>query len=203
VIKEAKKDAFNDNPESGKAIMIVFMVAVADALVYLGAVPICAAFYLDTTDGLRFGVGVSLFSGIGALRTASRPQRTRKKRRRQGGPDWPRLWRMLNSLRPDAILVQGELGLGDAALTATACGALTALAASLGLRANQSRIELTPLFDGGGVRVRLRGMIRVGAGQIIITALRGELTIAKGRITQWTSTLSKASWPTPWRTSAT
>lgn len=179
--------------------MPVYLTALIEALVYLGAVPVCAAFCLGTGDRPCLGVGISLFSPGAALRAA----RKRPLRAKPSGPKigLPRLWRALRRLRMDTVVLEGRLCLGDAAATAMACGALTALTASLGTRAARLEIKLAPDFESSAMEVALQGMIRARFGQIMIAAASGELTNIKGKISAWTDTRLKALWPPPWKTS--
>ena len=41
--------------------MAVYIVAIVEALAYLGAVPVCGAFCLSVGDALRFGAGIGAF----------------------------------------------------------------------------------------------------------------------------------------------
>ncbi len=183
--------------------MLVPFIALVDALAYLGAVPVCLAFCAEGGAVPRFGVGLSAFDEAAALRRALRELARPSPRRRRNQKTSPLVWRILKDLRPDRFALWGRVGLGDAAATALACGALRALAAAPGLRARESEIDLAPEFAADAPRVAVRGMLRARAGQIILAAARGEITRKKERFIQWTDARSKASWPPPWRTSAT
>ncbi len=183
--------------------MPVYLVALVDALAYLGAVPVCLAFCAEGGAVPRFGVGLAAFDEAAALRRARRDMARPSPRARRRKVGSPLVWRILKNLRPDRFALWGRLGLGDAAATALACGALRALAAALGLRALESEVELAPDFSAGSPRVNVRGMLRARAGQIIIAAARGETANKKERFIPWTDARSKASWPPPWRASAT
>lgn len=183
--------------------MFVYLIALIDAFAYLAAVPVCTAFYLNTEGGLRFGVGVSAFSPDAARDRATHDLKLVQLRAPSPGVKPLRLWRTVRNLRVEAFSLQGRLSLGDAAATATACGALTALACALGTVAGESQIDIAPDFDSAELGAALQGMIRARAGQIILAAARGELNTARERIARWTDTRLKASWPPPWKTSAT
>lgn len=162
--------------------MMVYVVALLDALIYLSAVPVCAAFCLNLRDGLRAGAGVGAFQSRGALRRARRQMA-------RGGPVsiGPNIGpgaalRFVRGLRVDRVSLQGRLGLGDAAATALACGALTALGAALRGRAASLEVDVAPLFDVDAPTGELRGMIRARAGQIIIAAARSGIRQITGRI---------------------
>lgn len=172
--------------------MAVYVAAALDALIYLGAVPLCAAFSLTTRGGLRLGVGFGAFGRRAALRRAVRAARAPGLRRGGGGPS-PAARRVLARLRVDAFALRGQLCLGDAAATALACGALEALAAALGTRAARVELSVAPIFDSDAPSARLQGMISARAGQIMIAAARGGLDEISGRIAQWKDTRSKAS----------
>ena len=170
--------------------MIVYMVALADALFCLRAVPLCLAFRLDYGEGLTGGVGAALFDANAARRKALAP---RKPRRSGGRVSFRQLWPMLRRLRVEAVSIRGSLSLGDAAATALLCGGADALGGLLGRFAGQARLELSPAFDAQAPAVRLRGIIRVRVGQIMRAVLLGGVQIISGRIAQWKSTRSKAS----------
>ena len=171
--------------------MPVVIVAILQALFYLSAVPICAAFSLSTCGGLRFGVGISAFERRFALRRArsGTPPASRRRRDRSAGK---LLWRAARRLRGARIRVQGHLDLGDAAATATACGAIQAIAAALGSRAGRVEVDIAPLFAGDSVCVELTGMIRLRSGQIMsVIAMSGIESISR-RLARWTDTRLKA-----------
>ena len=183
--------------------MPVYLVALIDALAYLGEVPVCVAFCADGNTPPRFGAGVAVFDEAAALRRARRDMARRASRKPRRKADLSFLWDTLKNLRPDRFALWGRLGLGDAAATALACGALRALAAALGLRAREAEIDLAPDFASGTPRVAVQGMLRARVGHIIVAAARGQTMNAKERFIQWTDARSKASWPPPWRASAT
>ncbi len=175
--------------------MIVYIVAAAQALVYLGAVPLHLAFCLRTRDGLRFGAGISAFVRRAARRRAQRAARRGelklpKLKKGASPPGW--LMPCLRCLRLESVRVQGSLGMGEAAATALACGGVRALGRALRGVAPRVRLEVAPDFSEDGPRVDLRGMIRVRSGQIILAALRGGTQYANGRIAQWKNTRLKA-----------
>lgn len=178
--------------------MLVYIVAAGEALFYLASVPLCAAFYLSLGDGLRFGSGLGAFERRFALRRA----------RRNGGAGKGRgggrlAWRVLGRLRGMGVSLRGSLGLGDAAATALACGALRALGAAMAARAARVEIDVAPLFDAAEPRLELQGMIRARSGQIIAAAARSGIDELNRRIAKWTDTRLKASWPPRWRASGT
>ena len=174
--------------------MLIYIVAAVEALAYLSAVPVCAAFSLSTEGGLRFGVGLGAFERRFALRRARRASVSAdKKPRRRGRGDPKRLWQMVSRLRGADIRLSGRLGLGDAAATAVACGALGALGTALGARAGRVRIDVAPRFDSCELSAELRGMIRARSGQIISAMASGQIDAISRRISKWKSIRSKAS----------
>ena len=184
--------------------MIVYWIAAAQALLYLGAVPMHAALYLCGAEdpaagtGLRFGVGVSAFEGRFALRRAmkkaerSRLPRRRKKPRAKKTAAIRLLWPMARRLKLRELSLQGWVSLGDAAATALVCGAAGALDSALRGVAPLARVRLTPDFASETPRLELRGIIAARSGQIMLAAARGGLHYAKERTAQWISTRLKA-----------
>lgn len=172
--------------------MIVYLVAAAQALVYVAAVPLHLAFCLQTRGGLRFGAGVSAFERRFALRSARRRLARRKRRRPKSGkkPPFGLLMKMLRRLRLEGFTLRGRLNLGDAAATALACGALRSLEAGLHGAVPGVRLRVTPDFSDVPC-AELQGMIRARTGQIIYAAARGGLDDANGRIAQWINTRLK------------
>ena len=153
--------------------MLVYIVAILEALAYLGAVPVCAAFCLSTEGGLRAGTGVGVFERRFALRKARRASRSpivKKGKGRRGG--LRRTLAVLRRLRGTSLILWGRLGLGDAAATAVACGALRALGPALAARTGQVDIAVVPVFDSAEPHVELQGMIQVRFGQIIAAGVR-------------------------------
>lgn len=172
--------------------MLIYIIAIADALIYLSAVPLCAAFCLTTAGGLRLGVGLGAFERRFALRRARRYRRLRLKAKRRRG-SLKRARYGLRLLRGAGISLRGSLNLGDAAATALACGTLRALASGLGLPADRLEIDVTADFSASGPLAELQGMIRVRAGQIITAAARSGIDDIVRRIEKWTDIPSKAS----------
>lgn len=159
--------------------MPVIIVAVLETLVYLLAVPLYGAFSLCAEGEVRWGVGVSAFGLRGALRRA--------RRYRAGGKGGPGLsWDAVRRLRGARARVRGRLGLGDAAATALACGALRALGAG------RVEVDVTPVFDGDGLCLELQGMIRLRSGQIMRAMAMSQLDNIRRRIARWTDTRLKA-----------
>ena len=183
--------------------MLIPVIAILDALIYLAEVPICLAFCIGGALPPRFGAGVCAFDEGAALRRAQRDMARTAPHKPPRRGELSLLWRTLKTLRPDRFMLRGVVGLGDAAATALACGALRALAAALGVKAREAEIDLAPEFASDAPRVAVQGMLRARAGQIIVAAARGEMTNAKERFNQWTDARSRASWPPQWRTSAT
>lgn len=159
---------------------MVYFVFLVESLFYLAAVPVCAAFCVSSADGLRAGAGIGVFVGRGAYKRAQRAMAGARRRRRRG--DYRRALGIARRLRLSRFSLRGRLGLGDAAATALASGALTALvSAALRNRTDALEIRLAPDFSGAP-RVELRGMIRVPAGQIILAAAKGGVNEIFGRI---------------------
>lgn len=166
------------------------VVAVLQSLVYLWAVPVCVAFRLSTRGDLRFGVGVSAFRRRAALRRAKAKPLTLRRRRRGKGERL--LWRAIRRLRGADIRLRGRISLGDAAATATACGALRALAAALGSHAGRVEADIAPLFGENDLCVDLTGMIRLRSGQIMNAIAMSGIDSISRRIAKWTDTRLKA-----------
>ena len=161
--------------------MIVYLVAVAQSMLYLAAVPVCAAFCVSSRQGLRAGTGAGAFAGRGALARARRAMAKKARRRGKPGLRYRRILSLLKRLKILKITLRGAVSLGDAAATALACGAMEALAASLRGRAEALEIRVTPDFSGD-MRLELQGMIRARAGQIILAAARSGIDEIRGRI---------------------
>ena len=161
--------------------MLIYLVALAQSLVYLAAVPVCGAFCVSSRDGLRSGSGAAVFRARGALRRARRDMARRAKKRKSPAPDLKRVFRLVMRLKLAKLTLRGTLALGDAAATALACGALTSLASSLRGKAEALEIRVTPDFSGDA-RLELQGMIRARAGQIMLAAARSGIDEIRGRI---------------------
>lgn len=162
--------------------MPVYLIAGLEALFYLCAIPVCAAFRLNTESAEPFGAGVALFGVRPALRNA---------KSKKGGAR--SALRVLLRLRGVSVTLRGSLDLGDAAATALACGALRAWFPALCVRADRVAVDVSPRFGGDGFSVELKGMIKARSGQIILAAARSGMDSINGRIAQWISTRSKAS----------
>ena len=170
--------------------MLVYLIALLDALFYLCAVPVRAAFFVDTKDGLRYGAGIAAFTARAALRRARRNSGKSEKRQKK---KTPRLMPLLKRLRGVSFALRGQLNLGDAAATALACGALQALAAALSAHMGRASVDVVPDFGASAPEVALTGMLRLRAGQIIAAAARSGADNVSRRISKWTDTRSKAS----------
>lgn len=173
--------------------MIIYLIAVAEALVYLASIPLCVAVRVTTRGGARVGVGVGAFERRFAQRRArkaskplSLPEGGKK------GPGARLAWGVARRLRGAGVTLRGTLCLGDAAATALACGTLQALGAALGGGAARVTIDVRPRFDGMDVEARLQGMLRARTGQIILAAARCGVDSVNRRISQWTSIPSRA-----------
>ena len=147
--------------------MLIYLVALAQSLVYLAAVPVCGAFCVSSRGGLHAGSGTAVFRGRNALRRARRAMARRAKKRKTSVPDLKRVFNLIKRLKLAKIALRGTLALGDAAATALACGALTSLAASL---------------RGKAEALEIQGMIRARAGQIMLAAARSGIDEIRGRI---------------------
>jgi len=167
--------------------MPILLTAILETLFYLLSIPLNAAFALSTADGVRWGVGVSAFDLSPALRRA---RAYRPVKRRRGGGAMPP-WRLVWHLRGARIRLRGRLGLGDAASTALACGALRGLASALAARAGRVEVDVTPVF-AGEVCLELTGMIRLRAGQIMTAIVKDQIDNIHRRIARWTSIPLKA-----------
>lgn len=167
--------------------MPILLTAILETLFYLLSVPLNAAFALSTADGVRWGVGVSAFELRPALRRA-REYRPVKRRLKSGAKP---SWQFIRRLRGARIRLRGRLGLGDAAATAVACGALRGLASALAARAGRVEVDVTPVF-AGEVCLELTGMIRLRAGQIMTAMALSQIENIHRRIARWTSIPLKA-----------
>ena len=159
--------------------MVVYLVAALEALAYLSAVPVCAAFCLDSENGLRAGAGVGAFGAGGALRRARRAM-DRARRRGRARVGLRRGLGFLRRLRPRAFRLRGRVALGDAAATALACGALISLGEALRGRIQSAEVDVVPAFDGE-FSLELRGMICATAGQIMVAAITSGIDQSHGR----------------------
>lgn len=172
--------------------MIVGIVAAAEAVFYLLAVPVHLALCLGGAEGLRFGAGVSAFERRAARRRAME-NLGKRRAGRQSSPGVRRAWAFARSLRLERVSLRGSVCLGDAAATAMACGVLNALACGLRGRAARLEADVRPDFSSPDVRVELSGMVSARAGQIMLAAAKTAYHDIKGRIHPWTSIRSKAS----------
>ena len=173
--------------------MLIYIVAIIETFLYLGAVPVCAAFCLTWRGGVRLGVGVGAFERRFALKMARRKSRLLTLKPNERDKTGLRLtWQTLRRLRGAGITLRGTLCLGDAAATALACGTLNALGAALGAEAARVDIDVRPTFNAWEPEAALQGMIRARAGQIIIAAAKSGMDSIKRRFAQWKSIPSKA-----------
>jgi len=170
--------------------MAVWLIAALEALIYLGAVPLHLAATARLDGAAAFGVGFSAFGGRAARRRAAEAM---KRPRRKGRAAGRGALRALRKLRPKRLALRGRVGLGDAAATALACGALESLGAALRGVAGTVSVRVRPAFDAQDITVELQGMISATAGQIMLAAARGGMEIITGRIAQWRSIPSKTS----------
>ena len=169
--------------------MLYALVALAEALFYLGAVPLYAALLARSGEGA--GVGVAAFDP-GAARAMARRRLTSGGK---GGrkPGLGEIWPVLRRTRLRRLTLTGRLGLGDAAATALACGALTALGGALRGMAEEADVRVSPLFGETEIRVELQGMISATVGNIIAAAAKNGIDQITGRIAQWRSIPSRTS----------
>lgn len=184
--------------------MIVPFVAAGTALFYLSAVPLKLAFTVRAGEKHGFGAGVSVFEGRFARAAAERNLgRSRKRPRRKLSPNRTILKSVLKSgrhilrhARLDAFSARGSISLGDAALTALACGALGSLLTAISVPA-QTRIEcaLQPDFSSPQIALagEVSGIVSLRIGHIMLAALIGAIDYGNGRLSQWTDTRLKTS----------
>ena len=154
--------------------MIVYVVALLEALVYLAAIPVDL---VVSADGLTARAAVSAF-GL----------RPRPGGGKGGGPGFSEVWPVLRRLRFERVALTGQVSLGDAAATALLCGALNGAGRCLRARPDRLHVAVTPVFSGD-IRVELRGMLRARTGRIALAIVQSR----KGRIMEWINTRSKAS----------
>ena len=188
--------------------MIVPLVAAGATMFYLAAVPVKLAFALRAGEQGGWGAGVSVFEGRFAGRAARRRIQAAKKPRPQREISYymERLELLKSALKAgryalkhmelDALTVRGTIGLGDAALTAVACGALSgfcqAVAAATGAKLEGG---LQPDFSAPQIALsgEITGIVTLRAGHIIFAALIGAIDYGNGRLSQWIDTRSKTS----------
>lgn len=151
----------------GGFTVLVNVIAALEALFYLCAIPIHLAV---TLEGLRAGTGLSAFEWRAARRRAARDM-AKEPGKGDKGPDFRRTIKLLGRLRMERVRLAGRLSLGDAAATALACGAINGLTLALSGRAGRVESDVRPDF-GSGILLRLDGMIRARAGQIILAVIR-------------------------------
>lgn len=164
--------------------MFISLVAAVQAAIYLCAIPVNLALVFDDRTGLRVGSGVSAFAEYRAVRRARRSLRFPSG---NGGPKARDVWGVLRRMRFERASLTGSVSLGDAALTALACGGIRALAGQLRGRARHLAVDVRPDFSAPEVRWALRGMVQARTGQIMLAVL----IFVRGRILSWTSTRLK------------
>ena len=159
--------------------MLVYAVAAVQLLVYLWAIPIHLAIRVDGGGGLRFGAGLSAFdrraAGLRAARRLSQHDR-------QSNADFGRILRIIRRLTVNRLILEGRLGTGDAALTALACGALTALARGVGTRAARCRVAVKPEFPAERPAIALRVAVSFRAGPLVRALLLAGFDDIKGSV---------------------
>ena len=145
--------------------MLIYFVALIEALAYASAVPICVAFCLSLRDGLLVGAGIGAFDSRGALQRARRRMARGMRRRARARVNARQALGTLKRLKFERV-----------------CGGVTALASALRGRAASLEVDVAPLFDADAPTAELRGMIRARAGQIILAAARSGVSYISGRI---------------------
>lgn len=181
--------------------MLVPLAAAAVGLAYFAAVPVKIAFVLRPGAGARFGLGIAAFEGRFARRAAEGRLARPRARRKKPAFDKKILKLILELLRTVRYLlrhaeldVRGRLGLGDAALTALACGSAGALAAAARAATGAHlRAEIAPDFGEMRPSGEITGIITLRAGHIMLAALIGAIDYSHGRLSAWTDTRSKTS----------
>lgn len=159
--------------------MPVYLIAAAEALFYLCAVPVNLAVRVD---GLRSGAGLSAFEGRVAVRRARQALIGKNGKE---GPEPRRVLRVLRRVRLERATVAGRAALGDAAATALFCGGLRALLGALPVK--RLRVDLRPDFSADRFALELSGMFRARSGQIILATL----IVLTEEAFSWTSTRLK------------
>jgi len=184
--------------------MIVPFVAAGTALFYLSAVPVHLAFALRAGENGGFGAGVSVFEGRFALSAAERNMGKQKKRPQQKLPVNRTVLKsvlksarhILRHARLEAFSARGTISLGDAALTALACGAAGTLAEAFA-PVSRARVDcaLQPDFSSPGVALagEISGIVSLRIGHIMLAALIGAIDYGNGRLSQWIDTRLKTS----------
>lgn len=146
--------------------MLVNIIAAAEALFYLCAIPVNLALRLK---GLKLGAGLSAFEWRTARQRAEQDIASPEEQGKR--PDLRRILRVLGRMPIDRVRLTGRVALGDAAATALVCGGLNGLARAFSGRVRRMEADVRPDF-GGEVDVELFGMIRARSGQIILAAIR-------------------------------
>ena len=167
--------------------MLEAWIALAQALIYLCAVPVNLALVFDSRAGLKFGAGLSAFDPAAARGKAFRRlgRRGIKGRGRKRRVPVRFAWRFLRRLRLDRLSLRGTLALSDAASTALLSGGANALVYALGARARRVEAAVRPDYSASGERVALRGMASARSGQIMLALTRAGLEAFKGRTDAW------------------
>ena len=167
--------------------MLIETIAAAQALFYLCAIPVHAAVRLDGgeagPDGelLSVGAGVSAFDR-NAARLRARRKLERPKRKRGGGPDARDATRVLRRLRLTRASLRGTVGLGDAAASALAAGALNGVFCALAGTLGRADADVRPDFASDRPRVALEGMASALSGQIMLALIRAEMDRLRGKL---------------------
>lgn len=173
--------------------MALPLVTAAVALFYLGAVPVQIA--LRYRSGIGLGVGIAPFEGRFALRRALKHHLSRPKKMPEN-IDLSAVLRaaryLLRHMTLEGVLFTGEFGCDDAAVTALVCGGANSLGCALRTRSKKVLINLRPDFNTPELRADVSGMISIRIGHIMLAALMGLIEYSSGRLSQWTSTPSKA-----------
>ena len=177
--------------------MIVYWVALIEALFYLCAIPLHIAVYFRSGDGLRFSAGLAVFEGEYARRRAFR-RLSKEKRPFEDmisgfTPSRARLaLDILPHPRVVSIRVNGSFSAGDAAVTAMLTGGIRALECAFRPLFADMVFRVTPDFNASRSYADLCGMISLRSGQIIYAALSGAVKNTNRRVTQWINIRSKA-----------
>ena len=177
--------------------MLVPLAAAVTCAVYLATLPVKLAFALRLGPEPRLGMGLAAFEGRFAIRAArqnAKPLRLPGPKR-GGTPGRRGLLRAIRVvLRGAELELSARFCLGDAALTALACGALGslsgALAAAAGLRLSA---RVVPDFEATRASAEITGILTLRAGHSMGSALKSASDEALRRLSAWNDIRSKTS----------
>jgi len=144
-------------------VILHWVAASVMCLIYLYNLPLVFAVRLDA-DGLSYGAGAF------RARPRAHGKRRVKLPKRRVPPGL--VWRVLKAVALERLEVDVTVGMGDAALTAEACGLLlVVLDAVRALTGAAGRVRVTPDFSRRTLSGEARGILRLRLGHIMKAAL--------------------------------